>query len=78
MTEHIEKLAKASLERPHTHIEKVVIEGLIAKRKNGGAAFDEIRRAFADAVILPEDDIVAGNCASKEFLQKKSTAIALI
>ena len=48
------------------------------RAKNGGAAFDEIRRAFADAVILPEDDIVAGNCASKEFLQKKSTAIALI
>jgi len=71
MTERIEKLAKAALERPHPHIGKDVIEGLVKKRVNGGASFDEIRRAFADAVILPEGDLVAGNYTSVDFLQRK-------
>jgi len=73
MTERIKKLADAALCRPHPHIDKAVIGALTEKRGEGGAAFDEIRRAFADAVKLPEGDLIAGNYAAVDFLQRKNT-----
>ncbi len=72
MTERIKKLADAALERPHPHIDKAVIEALMEKRAVGGATFDEIRRAFADATVVPEGDLIAGNYAAVPFMQRKN------
>ena len=73
MTERIKKLAEEALVRKHPHVEQEVINSLTARRADGGATFDEIRRAFADAVELPEGDLVAGNYASTDFLQCRET-----